>query len=157
MKKLNPDHVAAVQKIVNFSPYFSLLSMGIVSLEPGRSVLKIDLQEKHLQPYGMVHGGVYSSMIDAACFWAGYTEIEEHLGLTTVEMKLNYLAPASSGVFMAQGESCKNREKPLPERGRHCRPRGETAGPRHRHHDGSSVIDNPGPDQASGKVFGLAR
>ena len=107
MKKLNPDHVAAVQKIVNFSPYFSLLSMGIVSLEPGRSVLKIDLQEKHLQPYGMVHGGVYSSMIDAACFWAGYTEIEEHLGLTTVEMKLNYLAPASSGVFMAQGRVVK--------------------------------------------------
>jgi uncharacterized protein (TIGR00369 family) len=107
MKKLNPDHVAAVQKIVNFSPYFSLLSMDIVSLEPGRSVLKINLQEKHLQPYGMVHGGVYSSMIDAACFWAGYTEIEEHLGLTTVEMKLNYLAPASSGVFMAQGRVVK--------------------------------------------------
>ena len=107
MKKLNPDHVAAVQKIVNFSPYFSLLSMDIVSLEPGRSVLKINLQEKHLQPYGIVHGGVYSSMIDAACFWAGYTEIEEHLGLTTVEMKLNYLAPASSGVFMAQGRVVK--------------------------------------------------
>ena len=104
MKKLNPEHVAAIQQSVNNCPYFSLLSMGIVSLEPGRSVLEIEVQEKHLQPYGMVHGGVYSSMIDAACFWAGYTEIEAPLGLPTVEMKLNYLAPASSGVFLAEGK-----------------------------------------------------
>lgn len=107
MKKLNPDHIAAIQKSVNNCPYFSLLSMDIVSLEPGRSVLKIDVQEKHLQPYGMVHGGVYSSMIDAACFWAGYTEIEEPLGLTTVEMKLNYLTPASRGIFVAEGKVVK--------------------------------------------------
>ena len=108
MKKLNPDHAAAVQKSVNKCPYFSLLAMEIVSLEAGRSVLKIEVQEKHLQPYGMVHGGVYSSMMDAACFWAGYTEIEEPLGLTTVEMKLNYLAPASSGIFIAKGNVLKS-------------------------------------------------
>ncbi len=107
MKTLNPDHIAAIQKSVNNCPYFSLLSMDIVSLEPGRSVLKMEVQEKHLQPYGMVHGGVYSSMIDAACFWAGYTEIEEPLGLTTVEMKLNYLAPASNGIFIAEGKVIK--------------------------------------------------
>ncbi len=108
MKKLNPDHAAAVQKSVNKCPYFSLLAMEIVSLEAGRSVLKIEVQEKHLQPYGMVHGGVYSSMMDAACFWAGYTEIDEPLGLTTVEMKLNYLAPASSGIFIAKGNVLKS-------------------------------------------------
>ena len=107
MKALNPDYFAAIQEHVNNCPYFSLLSMGIVSLEPGRSVLKIEVQEKHLQPYGIVHGGVYSSMIDAACFWAGYTEIEEPLELTTVEMKLNYLAPASNGVFIAEGKVIK--------------------------------------------------
>ena len=107
MKKLNPDHAAAVQKSVNNCPYISLLSMDIVSLEAGRSVLKIEVQEKHLQPYGMVHGGVYSSMMDAACFWASYTEIEEPLGLTTVEMNLNYLAPASSGTFIAKGKVLK--------------------------------------------------
>ncbi|HIJ58776.1 MAG TPA: PaaI family thioesterase [Deltaproteobacteria bacterium] len=107
MKKLNPDHAAAVQKSINNCPYFSLLSMDIISLEAGRSVLKIEVQEKHLQPYGMVHGGVYSSMMDAACFWAGYTEIEEPFGLTTVEMKLNYLAPASSGIFIAKGKVLK--------------------------------------------------
>ncbi|MFO7599275.1 MAG: PaaI family thioesterase [Candidatus Desulfacyla sp.] len=107
MKRLNPDHIEAVAGRVNTCPYFRLLSMGIVSLEPGRSVLRIDVAEKHLQPYGIVHGGVYASMIDAACFWAGYTEIEDGLAMTTVEMKLNYLAPAAGGMFMARGKVIK--------------------------------------------------
>ena len=107
MRKLNPEHIWAVANGVNRCPYFNLLSMGIVSLDPGRSVLKIEVSEKHLQPYGIVHGGVYASLIDAACFWASYTDVEEPAGLTTVEMKLNYLAPASSGVFMAEGEVIK--------------------------------------------------
>jgi len=107
MKKLNPDHIAAVAARVNTCPYFKLLSMEIVSLGNGTSVLRIDIQEKHLQPYGIVHGGVYSSMIDAASFWASYTEIEDPLALTTVEMKLNYLAPATQGVFTAEGKVVK--------------------------------------------------
>jgi len=107
MRKLNPRHIEAVSERVNTCPYFRLLSMEIVSLEPGRSVLKIDVAEKHLQPYGIVHGGVYSSMIDAACFWASYTEIEERIALTTVEMKLNYLAPADAGTFVAKGNVIK--------------------------------------------------
>jgi uncharacterized protein (TIGR00369 family) len=46
-------------------------------------------------------------MIDAASFWASYTEIEESLALTTVELKLNYLAPATDGVFTAEGKVVK--------------------------------------------------
>ncbi|MCF8144981.1 MAG: PaaI family thioesterase [Deltaproteobacteria bacterium] len=107
MRKLNPDHIAAVAGRVNACPYFSLLSMEIITLGPGTSLLKIDVQEKHLQPYGIVHGGVYSSMIDAAGFWASYTEIEDPLALTTVEMKLNYLAPAAGGIFTARGKVIK--------------------------------------------------
>jgi len=107
MRKLNPQHIAAVSNRVNACPYFELLSMEIVSLNEGRSLLKAIIQEKHLQPYGIVHGGVYASLIDAACFWAGYTEIEEPLALTTVEMKLNYLAPAKEGIFMAAGQVVK--------------------------------------------------
>lgn len=107
MRRLNPAHIEAVSQRANSCPYLSLLSMSIVSLEPGRSLLRIDVGEKHLQPYGIVHGGVYASLIDAACFWAVYTEIAEDLGLTTVEMKLNYLAPAAGGIFTAEGTAIK--------------------------------------------------
>lgn len=107
MKQLNPDHAAAVKARVNNCPFFNLISMKIDTLETGISFLEVDVQEKHLQPYGMVHGGVYSTLIDAAAFWAAYSTIDPSLGMTTVEMKLNYLAPASSGRFIARGKNIK--------------------------------------------------
>lgn len=107
MKKLNPAHVAAAAKHINSSPYFTLLSMEITSLGWGESHLEVFVQKKHLQPYGFVHGGVYASLVDAAAFWAVYSQMEEDSGLTTVDMKLNYLAPASDGCLIAKGRSIK--------------------------------------------------
>ncbi len=108
MKPLNPAHVAAIRKQINTCPYFDLLSMRIAALEPGTSHLEVDVQKKHLQPYGIVHGGVYASLVDAAGFWAAYTLRGGTEGMTTVEMKLNYLAPAADGRFIAIGKSIKN-------------------------------------------------
>ncbi|MBW1702065.1 MAG: PaaI family thioesterase [Deltaproteobacteria bacterium] len=107
MKKLNPAHVAAIAKTVNTCPYFTLLSMEIRSLDWGESRLEVTIQEKHLQPYGMVHGGVCASLADAAIYWAVYSGMEETVGLTTVEIKLNYLAPVSAGRLIAKGKCIK--------------------------------------------------
>jgi uncharacterized protein (TIGR00369 family) len=107
VRRLNPEHVRAVANLVNHSPYFSLLSMEVLDLSMGTAHLKIAVHEKHLQPFGMVHGGVYASLIDAAAFWACYCQVEEGLALTTVEMKLNYLAPTSKGVLIGKGRSIK--------------------------------------------------
>jgi len=101
--KLNPRYTEAVAKLVNQCPYFSLLSMEIKDLQWGTCLLEVELGEKHLQPFGMVHGGVIASVVDAAAFWAVFPQLEKEKGLTTVEMKLNYLAPAQKGRLMAQG------------------------------------------------------
>ena len=107
MKRINPEYIKAIVETGNDCPYFRLLSMSIKSLGEGSSVLEIDLAEKHLQPYGMVHGGVFSSIIDAAAYWAVFTEVDENKGLTTIEMKLNYLAPAQKGRILAKGRRIK--------------------------------------------------
>ena len=107
MKTLNPEYVKMVAREVGKCPYFQLLSMEIRDLEWGRSRLEVAIQTKHLQPFGMVHGGVYASLVDAAAFWAVFPQVEEEAGMTTVEMKLNYLAPASEGVFVAKGKCIK--------------------------------------------------
>ena len=107
MKRLNPAYLEAVARKVSKSPYFTLISMELKELARGRCRLEVAIQEKHLQPFGMVHGGVYSSLVDAAAFWAVYSQIDEDLGMTTVELKLNYLAPASEGALIAKGKSIK--------------------------------------------------
>ena len=107
MKRVNPAYLEAVAKKVSSSPFFALVSMQITHLDWGRSRLEMVIEEKHLQPFGMVHGGVYASVVDAAAFWAVYPQIDEDFGITTVELKLNYLAPMDKGLLIAKGKSIK--------------------------------------------------
>ena len=108
MKNPNPEYIERVNQLVNRSPYFELLSMKIIDVGPGFSALEIDLSQKHLQPFGFVHGGVFASIVDAAAFWAVFYQIEnQNTGATTVDVKLNYLAPAVSGKLIAKGRQIK--------------------------------------------------
>ena len=108
MKKANPAHVQAMMNIVNRCPYFSLLSMEVRDLEMGRSLIEIEISQKHLQLFGIAHGGVFASIIDAAAFWAVFYRVEDpDAGLTSVDLKLNYLAPASTGKLAARGRLIK--------------------------------------------------
>ena len=105
--RLNPKYTEAISTLVNRSPYFSLLSMEIKDLEWGTAILEVDLEEKHLQPFGYVHGGVIASVMDAAAFWAVFPQVKDGLGLTTVEIKVNYLAPVQKGRLVAKGQCIK--------------------------------------------------
>ena len=108
MKEINPTWLKAVQAGVNHCPYFDLQSMRIVELSWGQARLEIDLATKHLQPFGVVHGGVISSLADAAGFWGVYSQVEDGVGMTTVELKVNYLAPAKAqGRLIGLGRSIK--------------------------------------------------
>jgi len=107
MRKLNPQYVEAVKPLVNRSPYFRLLGMLLREVDMGYSLLEIDVREKHLQPFGAVHGGVFASIIDAASFWGVYSEVDEDVGMTTVDLKVNYLAPARGGKLIAKGRRIK--------------------------------------------------
>jgi uncharacterized protein (TIGR00369 family) len=108
MKKLNAEYIQLVNQLANRSPYFELLSMKIVDVRLGFSRLEINLAPKHLQPFGFVHGGVFASIIDAATFWAIFYEIEDqNTGATSVDLKLNYLAPTVSGKLIADGRRIK--------------------------------------------------
>ncbi|MBI4776030.1 MAG: PaaI family thioesterase [Deltaproteobacteria bacterium] len=107
MKELNPEWTAAIRGHVNACPHFSLQSMVIEELSLGMARVEIDVRQKHLQPFGMVHGGVFSTLIDSAGFWAYYTEVISGAGMTTVEMKLNYLAPALNGRLIGTGRTIK--------------------------------------------------
>ena len=108
MKTPNPEYIRRIIEIVNTCPYFKLLSMKLMDVGVGYASLEIDLANKHLQPFGLVHGGVFASIIDAAAFWSVYFGIEDPAaGLTTVDLKLNYLAPATSGKLIVRGRQIK--------------------------------------------------
>ncbi len=106
-KTLNPAHIEEVTRRVCTSPYFQLISLRIPEIKWGAARVHLTVEEKHLQPWGRVHGAVYAALVDVAAFWAVYTQIPEGTGLTTAELKLNYLAPVSSGELICRGRAIK--------------------------------------------------
>ena len=108
MKTPNPEHIERLKGVINSAPYFRLLSMRISEIGMGYSIAEIDLADKHLNPFGGVHGGVFATIIDSAASWAMFYGIDdENAGLTSVDLKLNYLGPAISGKMIAKARQIK--------------------------------------------------
>ena len=107
MNKLNPEHVQAVMEMINKGPYFKLLSMPVTGMGVGYSMIEINIEEKHLNPFGGVHGGVYASAIDTAAYWSVYCDLEEDVGLISLDLKIDCLAPIQTGKLVVNGRRLK--------------------------------------------------
>lgn len=61
-----------------------------------------------LQPFGVVHGGNIATLIDTATYWACFLSMDsDDDGLTSVDLKLNYLAPARVEPLLCTGTLIK--------------------------------------------------
>ena len=107
MLKLNPAHIKAVLDLINQGPYFRLLAMEVCDMGKGYSKVVVELDNKHLNPFGGIHGGVYSSLIDTAAYWAVYCEVEENAGLISLDLKVDNLAPIKDGLLVVEGKRIK--------------------------------------------------
>jgi uncharacterized protein (TIGR00369 family) len=105
--ELNRLHIQELIKLINSAPFFQNLSMVIEDMGIGYSVVKIVLQQKHLSPYAAIQGGVYSSIIDTAAYWAPYSELAEDVGLISMDVNVHNLASITEGVIIARGERIK--------------------------------------------------
>jgi len=107
MPELNPKHVQMVIDTINRGPYFRHLSMPVKELGKGYSLVELDVGNEHLNPFGGLHGGVYASAIDTAAYWAVYCELDEDVGLISLDLKVDYLAPVNTGKLIVRGRSIK--------------------------------------------------
>jgi uncharacterized protein (TIGR00369 family) len=107
LKTLNPDHIKAVLDLINKGPYFRLLSMKVCAMGKGFAKVEMDIANKHLNPFGGIHGGVYSSLIDTAAYWAVYCDIGENDGLISLDVKVDNLAPVKEGHLVVEGKRIK--------------------------------------------------
>jgi len=103
MQQPNDDYINKLIEMVNTSPYPRHLRMELVSISVDQSVVKLKTEQCHLQPFGIVHGGVLATLIDTATFWSVFLRLPEDAGLVNIDLKLNYLKSVSTGAMTAQG------------------------------------------------------
>ncbi len=107
MKAINPEHIKGICEMINRGPYFILLNMEVKDLGIGYSRVECILENKHLNPFDGVHGGVYSSLIDTAAYWASYCEIDEEAGYISLDVQVDMLSTARNGKLIVEGKRIK--------------------------------------------------
>jgi len=107
MQTINPEHIKAFLDLINRGPYLNLLSIKVCEMDIGYSKVEVELQNKHMNSFGAIHGGVYSSLIDTAAYWAVYCEIDENVGYTSIDVCVNNLSMVHEGKVIVEGKSIK--------------------------------------------------
>lgn len=74
-------------------PISRLVGMELEGVEPGRVVFALDPGEHHLNPNGVVHGGIAALVCDTACGCAVTSRLPAGGTCATLEIKVNYLRP----------------------------------------------------------------
>jgi len=82
-------------------PLGTHLGIEIESPEPGRAIARTVITAEHLNPNGVVHGGVIFTMVDTAMGMATMTLLEEGRFCASIEVQLRFLRPVDSGVLEA--------------------------------------------------------
>ncbi len=87
-------------------PIMSTLDIKPAIADRGRVSFTLDPQEFHLNPFGIVHGGVLATMLDTAMGCAVHSLLPVGVGYVTSEMNIRFLRPAllTSGTLLCVGE-----------------------------------------------------
>ena len=73
-------------------------TLGIqpVEAEAGRVTFVLEPAEFHLNPFGIVHGGILAAMLDTAMGCAAHSLLPAATGYVTGEMNVRFLRPGCS-------------------------------------------------------------
>ncbi|MDD5448126.1 MAG: PaaI family thioesterase [Actinomycetota bacterium] len=86
------------------SPFYSHMTLEVTGLGQGWATFRMPIGEHLLNSGGIVHGGAVCSIADAAAGVALATLLDKDLEKpVTVELKLNFIAPAKEGELTAKG------------------------------------------------------
>jgi uncharacterized protein (TIGR00369 family) len=77
-----------------------------IDLDPDDARARITVAARHLQPYGIVHGGVYATLAESICSAATYTAVRKD-GMVAMGQAndTTFLRPISEGHVNAVGRA----------------------------------------------------
>lgn len=107
---IEQDGLAVLQAIgagrLPLPPAVETLGIKPVEAEPGRVSFALELGEYHLNPFGIVHGGVLAALLDTAMGCAVHSLLPPAVGYVTGELNVRFLRPAvlTSGPLACTGE-----------------------------------------------------
>jgi uncharacterized protein (TIGR00369 family) len=106
-----PSLLELTQKMVRGEepppPIGRLLGFRLTAIEPGRATCEMAVDERHHNPLGTLHGGVYCDLADAAMGLAYAATLQDSETFTTVELKINFLRAVRKTTLSAEATVVK--------------------------------------------------
>ena len=86
-------------------PIMDLIDLAGMSAEEGSVTFELDPQEFHFNPLGTMHGGVISTLLDAAAACSIHSLLPVGIGYTSLDLNVKFLRPVtlSSGRLTCTG------------------------------------------------------
>ncbi len=81
------------------------LGYDVIEAAKGRVVVALEPSERHLNPYGTVHGGLTATLLDSCMGLAVQSTLDRGFAQTTVEFKVSLMRPITleTGPIRAEG------------------------------------------------------
>lgn len=103
---ITPDaeYLAWIQERIDTSPFHSWSGLRLADLGDGTAEVQVTLEDHHLNPYGIVHGGMLGSIADAAIGIALRTQLKPGWMHVTAQLSVNFLGMARMpGTIIGRG------------------------------------------------------
>ena len=88
-------------------PVSRLIGFVLKSIEPGHAIFEMEADERHHNPMGTLHGGIYCDLADAAMGFAYAATLAEGETFTTIELKINFLRAVRKATLTAEARVVK--------------------------------------------------
>ncbi|NPA34592.1 MAG: PaaI family thioesterase [Chlorobi bacterium] len=95
-------------KRIKDSNFVTHLGIDTVEYEVGRVLLKLPVKDFMVNPYGVLHGGVLSTLVDTAMGFSAFTTIKLPEMVAAGELNINFLRPGKgSKILYSEGKVYK--------------------------------------------------
>ncbi len=96
LEKLKKDGTSA-------NPFFCLMGIDVVSTEPGKAVLKMQVRPDMKNGVGWLQGGMLAAIADEAMALALYPLLSETQGIATISESTSFIRGIQEGGIIAKG------------------------------------------------------
>jgi uncharacterized protein (TIGR00369 family) len=79
------------------NPFATLVRLPKITLKDQVARMEMVVEDIHLRPGDVVHGGIYATMLDTVCGYAAYTAAPEGIEVLTIQLNMNMTATARLG------------------------------------------------------------
>lgn len=100
----NPKFKETIREKLKGQHFMHHIGFDLTDISEGMVKGEMKLEQKHLQQFGFVHGGVTASLMDITMGFAAYSLMPVGKGVVTANLSIDFLNPGLGDELHATGE-----------------------------------------------------